>query len=102
MRDAEHNQIRPPLGRVGDNRLGSLIDEGVANLSRGSDAQHAKLEDSRLDDVRGGGVRLERIAAASHALAKIEVQDAGLARTRSARQLRHIFDLACILACYET
>jgi len=57
----------------------------VANLSGGGDACHAKLQDSCLDDPGCRGLGLERETPPTDVLAKIEMQDTGLARAGSLR-----------------
>ena len=43
---AEHDQIGVPFGRLGDDRLGCPVDDCLANLTRGRDPCHPKLESS--------------------------------------------------------
>jgi len=100
-RGAEHDQIRSPLGGLGDDLLGNPPDEGGANLPRGRDARHAQLEDGRLDDFGGRGISLQREAPSPGDLARIEVQDAGLAHAGSPRQLHHVLHLAGVRHGYQ-
>jgi len=69
----------PPLDGLGDDRLGSPVDKGMPDLSRGSDACRGKREDGCLDDTRGRGFGLDREAPPPDTLAQIEVQDADVA-----------------------
>src|SRR5215813_5923011 len=59
----------------------------MADVAGGCRACHAELEDGCLGGVGGRGVRLEREAPTTVALAQVEVQDAGLAHAGPACEL---------------